>query len=385
MRSELTSGLALLLLVAGAVALVSGRIEPRPMGPLPDALALVVESPGGGYESAVVQLSAPGEGPVVRRTPGIVALGPGWAHHVVVSHEVDPGGRDWHRLEVRDLSGEAEPYGLSLEEPPRVHAVHEGGVVVSSSLGLRFLAPDGRSREATSVEASAGGRLRFKGPGAGFRVHTGPQVRLQLPMQTEDEAVDLGLSGERLLGSWWFRAAELPAWEQELIRQVFKQEAAIPTSSRPVVVDGDLSEWREVRALTVNQEAQVIDGLDYWAGERDGAFGVAAQATEAALLLAVRVRDDALVPGRDRLELELEGRALTVLLADAPGVVEGEGWRAVFAPPAAHGISLELEVARRGQDRPEGLPRVAVHFVDHDPDQGTTRLATAAVGARLGG
>jgi len=381
-RGFLSVMLALLSALLAAVWLSSSRGEPRLSGPLPDALSVVLARPGGGYESLLVQLTRPGVEPKVRRTPGMVALGPGWARTVSVVHDVDATGARWNVVEVRDPSGSSAPYGLSSEESLGVLSVDRAGLVLNVGGTSRFVAPDGRARTPADVELLPGGRFHFKGPRQGFTLHhEGGALSLLLPKLVEGERVDLGVEAEAVLGSWWIRVADLPAWEQLTIQQLFKQQAAIPTTASVARADGDLQEWRSVRALAVDSEAQVHAGLDYWEGPRDGSFGVAAQASPDAVILAIRVRDDDLLPGRDRVELDLSGRALTIALQDEGGLVEGDGWRAVFDEPAAYGIAFEVEVPLRSAAVP---PILAVHFVDHDEGQGSSTLATSEAAAQLG-
>ena len=382
MRGFLSVVLALLGALLAAAWLTSSQGEPRLSGPLPDALSVVLARSGGGYESLLVQLTRPGVEPKVRRTPGIVALGPGWARTVSVANDVSATGVRSHVVEVRDPSAAEAPFGMDSQERLEVLSLDLAGLVLDVGGTPRFLAPDGRARTPSDVELLPGGRFHFKGPRKGFTLHhEDGELSLSLPKLAEGERVDLGVEAEAVLGSWWIRVADLPAWEQVTIQQLFKQQAAIPTSGLKARADGDLQEWRQVRALAVDSEAQVHSGLDYWAGPRDGSFGVAAQASQEAVILAIRVRDDDLLPGRDRVELNLDGRFLSIELRDAGGVIEGDGWREVFSEPAAYGIAFEVEIALRGEG---DLPTLAVHFVDHDEGQGSSTLATSEAAAQLG-
>ena len=71
----------------------------RAPGPLPDRLATVVLLHDGSVASLVADLPRPGGAPVVRMNPGIIAVGPGWAHGVRMEQDAEGA-----TVLVRDLA-----------------------------------------------------------------------------------------------------------------------------------------------------------------------------------------------------------------------------------------------------------------------------------------
>lgn len=352
---------------AAAALLLGGCAPLRAIDPLPDSVAAVVALSEGGYASVLVEMRREVRGPGVRLSPGVLALGPGWAHAVSLS---SPSARP-PQVHVLDLVGGGQA-GAELSAPLRIVSVGpDGEVQIASTAGTLTLDPRRRSGGGGAPRGVEADRA---GPGQGFhlRVREG-QLELMRPRGAPWTPVLEGVSA--LLGAWWLTSADLPDAERAVVQAHFKQVGPFPLEPGEAAVDGDLSEWADASALPVDDPSQVLDGMAWWEGPRDAAFGVAARWNDQGVVLAVRVVDDA--PGQvgDALEILLEDR--TIALPLVPGPAAGAGWRAVVAAPGQVEIALADAAALRSR------PPV-VHLRDADPGQGELRLGTAP-DARLGG
>ena len=144
----------------------------------------------------------------------------------------------------------------------------------------------------------------------------------------------------------------------------------------PAWADGDLSEWRGSAARRVERPSQVLSGLGGWGGPRDSSFSVSARRVGDALVLALRVLDDAWVKGGDRLEILLGDSVVRLPLDEDGGTVRGPGWEAQVAEAGWQGLQLELAIAlAHGQDLSD--EPLVVQLVDVDPGELDTRLGSA--------
>ncbi len=341
---------------------------------LPDQLLAVARLERGGYVSLMVSLPRPGEQPTIRMTPGIVAAGPGWASAVHIS---DPGPAASRRIEYRRLTGEPL-VSMPLSGPPDVLSIDADGVHVGVGDNRWWLDAERGVVEPATEVAWPGGRQTWRGPREGFSVRlVDEHIELHLP-RSQGVGVPILHGVEAVLGSWWLTNAEIPSWEADRLNAIFKEVGGLTVEPGSAVADGDMREWRGDRALAVDSRSQVTTGDDYWSGPRDGSFGVAARVAEGATWLAIRIRDDELLRGSDRLELNLGDRSIDITIPPkGDRTIAGEGWSAHFTEERMQGIGLEVHLETPDLTEARVLPLV-VCYIDHDPGQGSTTLGTSA-------
>lgn len=213
--------------------------------------------------------------------------------------------------------------------------------------------------------------LDHPGPGAGFRVElTDGTLRLFLP--SGDEGVSLATGIARIVGVYWVRGATGEA--DTTLNRTFRGRARIHAQPHAVEVDGVLDDWASAAALVVDAPWQLQSGADGWSGEHDGSFSVAAAWTAEQICFAGRVRDDHLVAG-DRVLIQVAD-TIEELAVDQPSTWVSPGW---------WGVSWE-RCAPTARLPTVGVLPLAVSFVDHDPGETMTILATAPIkdGVALG-
>ena len=360
------------LLIAALVALTG--CEDQEVKRLPDHLMTVARLERGGYVSLLVHLPRPGEQPTIRMTPGIVAAGPGWASAV---HITEPGIDMMRMVQFSTLTGE-----LMVECPvrgnPNILSVDQGGVHVGTAENRWWMDATRGLVEPATEAAYPGGRQTWRGPREGFSLRlVNSHIELHLP-RSEGVGIPILHGVEAVLGSWWLRDVEIPTWEAEHLNALFKEVGGMAVEPGVAVADGDMREWRGDRALAVDSRSQVISGEEYWSGPRDGSFGVAARVAEGTTWLAIRIRDDVLLRGSDRLELSLNNRNIAITIpAEDAGEVSGEGWLATFTRSRMQGIGVEVQLSTPDLSQARVLQTV-VRYVDHDPGQGSAILGTSA-------
>lgn len=361
------------ILLTTALLGVAG-CDQREIRLLPDQLLAVVRLDRGGYVSLMVSLPRPGEQPTIRMTPGIVAAGPGWASAVHIS---DLGPDASRQLEYRRLTGEPL-VSMPLSGTPDVMSIDKDGLYVGvGEHRWRLDAARGVVEPATEV-AWPGGRQRWRGPREGFSIRLiDEQIELHLP-RSQGVGIPLLYGVEAVLGSWWLTNDEIPVWQGERLNAIFKEVGGLAVEPGSAVADGDMREWRGERALAVDSRSQVITGDDYWSGSRDGSFGVAARVAAGSTWLAIRIRDDDLLRGRDRLELTLGDRSIEIITPpQEQHTVVGAGWSAHFTDERMQGVGLEVHLETPDLTEARVLPLV-VRYIDHDSEQGSTTLGTSA-------
>ena len=348
---------------------------PAPDRPLPDALSAVVALEGGGYASVLVDLRGEDGAPAVRATGGVLSVG----ERGVLSLGVVPTEASGRALRLEDLIGGATAelpirgdFTLLKLDPDGVGGglavVEVDGRVMTLSLADGRATPGG-SREAQAAYAS--------GPGAGFHLRRrGEHLELLRPRGDTSRWIPMLDGVSALESATWLRVATLPGAARALVDARLKEVRAVRVEAAEARADGDLSEWRGSVARRVERPSQVLSGLDGWDGPRDASFGVSARQVGDALVLALRVRDDAWVSGGDRLEILLGDRVIRLPLAEQGGALSGPGWQAYLAEAGWQGLALEVAVATpRGADVAD-TPLV-VQLVDVDPGEVDTRLGSA--------
>ncbi len=260
---------------------------------------------------------------------------------------------------VRFSDGHQASLLVQLERPgqPPVVRGAEGALIFEDGLPVVVAAS-----ELVPIE-----EVREAGPGEGFRLaQVDDRVELTLPMASEPIVLADGVS--ELLAAQLLHGSPEPG--------PFRRIASLEARQRPARIDGDLDEW-DGRALAVQTAADVLSGQSSWTGARDASFGVAARMHHERISLGVRIRDDELRLGEDRLELVVPGQGTVAIPLQAAGDCEvPEDWECAFVPAVDFGTGLELSFPDERQDRRQQLDLV-VRYVDRDEGQPSTVLATA--------
>lgn len=216
------------------------------------------------------------------------------------------------------------------------------------------------------------------GPGDGFRLFThDDKVLLHLPYMGSPIPIAHGVA--RVFAVGLFNDAELSDDTLDALDAEFRSVDAIGSSPLNADIDGDLNEWSHQRAVAISSPGHVVTQPEVWGGPRDASLSVAARRWRGEVLLAVRVRDDQLMPG-DHVTIELiPGVKVHLDLGqeDACPAV----FRCVEDDTALFGRAFELALpAPRGKQTSPGeqlgLPLV-VRYADRDADEPLVELASA--------
>lgn len=207
------------------------------------------------------------------------------------------------------------------------------------------------------------------GPGAGFGVELEDgTVHLELPHDTIEVAHDV----ERIV-----EVAMLPEVDTQAADLVFKSVRALHAAALPARIDGDLEEWTG-RSLPVDQPAQIQGDAEDWAGPRDGSMAVATRVHHGRISLAVRLRDDQLLENADRLEVLAPGLPTVSVPVGPAGPCEvPPGWECAWVDAVSFGTGIELSMPDTRADSTSQQLDIVVRFVDVDPNESPTTIATA--------
>jgi hypothetical protein len=217
-----------------------------------------------------------------------------------------------------------------------------------------------------------------EGPGDGFRLFSrDDKLLLHLPHMGSPIPIAHGVA--RVFAVGLFNEGELDDDTLDLLDTEFRSVDAIGASPLNADIDGDLSEWSHQRAVAISDVGHVVTQPDLWGGPRDASLSVAARRWRGEVLLAVRVRDDQLMPG-DHVTIEL-GPGLKVHLdlgqEDACPALS----RCVEDDSALFGRAFELALPAPGR-HPSGpadqlgLPLV-IRYADRDANEPLVELASA--------
>ncbi len=352
-----------------------GCRRPLPTGGLPDGLAAVVALSDGQMISVLIELPRPGVEPSVRLSEGAIAFDTGWASAWMVQQ----GARGQHESVLMDLSDATRVHRHLLPGPVQLRRLDADGAVVSASnqlLRLSMGSTEGATR--LSLDPGPAGETLHPGPAGGFalRVQEG-RLELRLPRSDGVRWRPVMHDVDYLVGSWWVLSTTLPPWQRRVVDDRFKQVGVITTADDIAVPDGDLSEWRGQTALGVDHPSQLLTGQGGWRGERDAAFGVAARRGQTGSVVAVRVRDDIVDAPSDLLVFRTDEQEIIVPLDGHASTTSGPGWTAVRSERDGWDQYVELHL---DEIRPENM---VVHFLDSDPGEELTVLATAPYPAML--
>ncbi len=350
-------------------------------------VSVVARLDGGEYLSLLVDLNAPRERPTLRVAPGLVSYDGERLFQYQPRSRLDPGGRIVHELLVKDLLRNkeftviADASGMPGDQLDVVHLRER-----SALLRLMPDAGDPRwwevklfSGELRELEvAEAVQRFERFGPDRGFAVYLDQgNLVLGLPRDGTGEAVPLldavdGIVAVHWIAEEYFRGASLDVLESR-----FKMAGAVVARAQECAVDGDLSEWSGDEALAVSTDSHVARGAAAWDGPRDASFALAARLAPHELCLAVRVRDDHLVPGADAVIIHADERSWQLPVPAHPEPLEQQGVRAAFTDQAAFGIGVELCMDPSVWRVHEGHVPLRVLYRDQDPGQELCVLASA--------
>lgn len=385
MRAELLNGRGLgsALLLGGLALSIAACRTPDTTPGLPDALAVVLDTLAGEQVSLLVSLPRPGVDPVVRLSPGAVAVTQGRVGAYLTAPSVD--GRvqvsllDLYSMERSDalLDG---PVRLTSLRPDRAELHSADG-----QLSLRF--GDSVSSDAHPAGTFDADVLEHPGPGTGFGARI-EEERFEIRLPREDGLWAPVLMGvDRIIGLSWIDTSTLPPWQFRVLDDRFKQVRLMTLAPGLARFDGELSEWRDERSLALNHPSQILMGQTGWTGERDGATGIAARRDEQGeLVLAARIRDDHWDSDRDGLIVRWGDQEIFVMLGEA-GRKEGPGWEAVVRKSRLYERTVEVRVQVGG--RLDGIalggaiPGMMIEHVDGDPHQPVTLLSSAPWPAML--
>jgi hypothetical protein len=369
-------------LLVGVLAFEGCR-APHPSGTLPDAMFAVVRLEAGGYASTMMRLGRPGVEATVEVYSGMLAVGDGFIVGVSLGTEVDWDSQVRTRIDV-ELLGEGRQVSALVDGAVDVSRIEDDSVYLTGDIGaLRMDLQDGVIHRLDHVPGQ--NDVVAEGPGVGFATRRNDsKLEVRLPGGHDDGWQPLMQGVDELVGAWWVSLASAPQWEKDAVDERFAQVGVLSAALGVAVADGDLREWRGTRALKVDLDRQVIDGLEYWDGPNDASFGVAARIDGGHIVMAVRVRDDLLSPDHDRIEVTLAERHVVLPIPGASRRLGGLYWSASFTDRSSNEVGVELDLAV-GDLRPDRLALpLTVHYVDGDPGQGSTRLGTAASPSLVG-
>jgi len=359
------SGLILLSLL-GCQHGVSGSYS---SSHLPEWVAATVRFKDGGHGSAMVTLGDPRTPPELRYAPGLTVFDGQRLLKVESSSSAGDIG-------VQDLvdADRATAWLGVMDASAAVRSVHNGQLQVE--LGDELAWFDAKTGKRGSPPQDVLETHHF-GPGQGFELVTREDdvVTLRLPMA--DKGLPLFHDVDAVVALSWITPNDASSKALKAADQLYKAVMPVYPVGEHALADGDLSEWSKARALAVDDAPCVLTGHEDWGGARDGSFGVAARVSEGRLVLALRIRDDVLVYGEDAVEVELDGRTWLVPM-QAAGAIEGiEGLNGAFTNAVDFGTGLELSLPLPPRpDEHTPLPLV-VRYIDEDPDEMPTTLATA--------
>lgn len=326
-------GLSLLLL-----GCMSPDTDAEPLAPtvaedaLPTLGFAAIELTDSSRATILVRLDDPRRDPVLRYAPGLVVINPEGLWRPIRRGEPAPEALPW-----LNLTTEAE--GPSPAMRPR----------------------DERD-----------------GPGDGFSLFRhDDKVLLHLPYMGSPIPIAHGVA--RVFAVGLFNEAELTPDTLDLLDAEFHSVDAIPSSPLNADLDGDLGEWSHQRAVAVSSPGHVVTQAAVWGGPRDASLSVAARRWRGEVLLALRVRDDELMPG-DHVTIELGAGVKVHLDLNAEDACPAM-FRCVEDDTALFGRAFELALPaplghQRGPADSLGLPLV-VRYADRDANEPLVELASA--------
>jgi hypothetical protein len=237
------------------------------------------------------------------------------------------------------------------------------------------------AKQGLAIEAvSAPTRFRHFGPSRGFEVKIDDDgtVLLSLPTSEEGQGVPLMNDASRILGVSWVADSAVDEQERQTLDEVYKEVGTLFAEARACAADGDLSEWADQVAMSVDDRAQVGSGEQFWLGARDASFAVATRLNETRLCWAVRLRDDAVVSNEDRIEIVMANQRYVLPVPNGAQSGQDGEMHYAFTDSVAFGVAVEGVVPVEAVHMAGDFIPFRVIFTDVDPEQaGATTLATA--------
>lgn len=346
---------------------------------LPEWVSATVRFKDGSYGSALVTMSNPRNPPELRYVAGL------WVFDGKRMLKLEPsprftggadgGARVVQDLEVWELAGGVKrllPIG-DLGTRLTIDAVVEGQINVSIDGQSTWY--DAASGEQSLVPGPEWDTHHF-GPGEGFDMVLRQDDVLALRLPMADKGLPLFKDVDALVAMSWITSDRAEPGALAQAEALYKAVMPVFPVGEAAVADGDLSEWRGAKALAVDEAPCVMTGIGDWSGPRDGSFGVAARVTGGRLVVAVRVRDDQLRYGEDRLEVELGARSWEIPIQD-PGPLGTPGLKGAFTDPMDYGTGLEISLPLPPPPEDHAPLPLVVRYLDMDEGEEITTLATA--------
>ena len=358
---------------------------PRRLG-LPTVVNVVARLHDGEYVSLLVDLRVPRERPGLRVSRGLVSYNGQQLLELEPSTRVTAGGGAICELRIADLL-RAGTFSVQVSEAradQRLEVVH----LENRSALLRLT--DGSDVAALwevglytgelheLAEAHATQRFERFGPQRGFAIYMADDsIMLSLPREDRSEDLRLLRGVDGVVSVNWIAEEGFPGSGLDVLERRFKMAGSVVASAQLSVPDGDLQEWSSDAALSVGSTANVSGGLVSWSGPRDASFALAARLTPDALCAAVRLRDDHILPGQDRVVIVTDLARYELAVPEAPVVIQQQGMTAAFTDQASFGVGLELCLEPTTWSPSGGHVPFRVLFHDMDPDQEVTTIASA--------
>lgn len=354
---------------------------------LPVMVNVVMRLEDGDYASLLVELDAPRTRPGIRVTQGIVS----YDGHQLLELEprsiAAPGGLPVHEVEIEDLLRSAAfTVRLPVDTAPgaRLEVVHLG----ERDASLRVEQAGGQTRwwevdlyngELQQLaQANATQRFERYGPERGFAVYMADDsVMLSLPHIPQGDDLALLDHVDGVVSVSWIAEEYFPSSGLDVLERRFKMAGSIIAMAQPCTPDGDLHEWSRDEALSVGTASHIESGLVSWENARDASFGVAARLAPHELCIAVRVRDDVILPEQDQLIIQTSLRRIVLPVPRVPGTLEQDGVVATFTDQASFGVGVEMCLQPSTWTVHDGNIPLRALYHDQDPDQEPTTIASA--------
>jgi hypothetical protein len=362
-----------LALALAASSILPGCVARSADEGMPQAVAVTVAFSDGDYGALIAEFDRPGEPPELRYADGLWAFDGERLLQLSPAPRLDSDAPLYDLTVTEHLTGGRHvlPLGRAHEDL-KVRAVAHTAIAMGPSAAPQWL----RLSDGRQVALNHEFDMHRAGPGRGFAlIQDGNSLSLGLPHR--DDSLPLFREIEEVVCATWLTNTHDTAWDAT--SDHYKVVQLVPASGGPARVDGDLGEWSGDDALAVDTLGSVLSGGGGWDGPRDGSFGVAARLHHGRLTVAVRVRDDDLILGQDRLEFDV-GSDVHVLPLRSAGPVDQGNWsglEAVFTNAVDFGTGVEASFDVGGHaPRRDALPLV-VRYLDADSGQEPTVLASA--------
>lgn len=264
--------------------------------------------------------------------------------HVAVTVELEDGN---FGTVLADLQGP--------DQPPRIR-VAERALVFRDGLPV--------------AEAPIAYDSHAAGPGRGFSVHQEEDaVLLVLPKSQAPVVLVEGV--DRVL-----EVALLPDLDDDATREIFRSIHPIRLGARSARIDGDLSEW-DGKSLALDALPEIESGSSDWTGPRDASAAIAARAHHQRISFGLRIRDEHLIQGADRIQVVFGDEVIEIPVGDAGPCEVPERWECAWVEAVEFGTGLEFSMPDERSEPADGTADVLIRYVDVDLGESRTVLATA--------